>query len=108
VDTFATRPLGRNCGWGTAVLVQKILAGRPHPEMRYSSRLGILRLSKQRGPARVEVTPRRAVALGACTYQSLKRILERQLEGLRLDTPAAPPAADDYHSLRGPGYFQMQ
>jgi hypothetical protein len=47
-------------------------------------------------------------ALGACTYQSLKSILERQLDQLPLETPTAPPAPVEHDNLRGPDYFQMQ
>jgi transposase len=95
-------------GPATAALVEHILASRPHPEMGYRSCLGVLRLSQQYGPARMEAAARRAVALGACTYQSLKSILERQLDRLSLETPAATPAPVEHDNLRGPDYFQMQ
>jgi len=41
---------------------------RPHPEMGYRSCLGIIRLSKQYGPDRVEAAAVRALALYVRTY----------------------------------------
>ena len=67
-------------GESTAVIVQKILESRPHPEQGYRSCLGLLRLGKTHGPERLEAACRRAVALKAYSYPSVDSILKKKLE----------------------------
>ena len=92
-------------GPATAELAEKILASRPHPEMGYRSCLGILRLSKQYSLERVEAAARRAVALRACSYQSVKSILERGLDRLPAEPPSPPRPAVEHPNIRGAEYF---
>ncbi|EPN70089.1 putative transposase subunit, partial [Pseudomonas syringae pv. actinidiae ICMP 19097] len=54
--------------------------------------LGILRLSKQHGEARLEAACQRALALGACSYKSLESILRQGLEKLPLSQQNLPNA----------------
>ena len=56
---------GATIGPETATLVEQILASRPHPEQGYRSCLGLLRLAKRFGPARLNAACARAVALSA-------------------------------------------
>ena len=51
-------------GSQTAVLVAAILADRPHPEQGYRSCLGLLRLSRRDGAARLEAACARALSVG--------------------------------------------
>jgi transposase len=95
----------RSVGPSTASLFEKILAGKPHPEMGYRSCLGILRLAKQYSVARVEATAQRALQLGACSYQSVKSMLERQLDRLPLEPMPAPRPPVEHDNIRGAGYF---
>ncbi len=97
----------RTIGPETAALVEAILADRPHPEQGYRSCLGILRLAKRDGDARLEAACARAVAVGARSYRHVDSILKHGLD--RLALPAAPPQltlipAHEY--LRGPQYYQ--
>ncbi len=92
-------------GPSTASLFEQILAGKPHPEMGYRSCLGILRLAKQYSMARVEATAQRALQLGACSYQSVKSMLERQLDRLPLEQMPAPRPPVEHDNIRGAGYF---
>lgn len=92
-------------GPATAELAEKILANRPHPEMGYRSCLGILRLAKQYSLERLEAAARRAVALRACSYQSVKSILERGLDRLPAEPPAQPRPAVEHPNIRGAEYF---
>ncbi|EPN64843.1 ISPsy14, transposition helper protein, partial [Pseudomonas syringae pv. actinidiae ICMP 19101] len=57
---------------------------RIHPQHGFRACLGILRLSKQHGEARLEAACQRALALGACSYKSLESILRQGLEKLPL------------------------
>jgi transposase len=92
-------------GPATGELAEKILASRPHPEMGYRSCLGILRLSKQYSLERVEAAARRAVALRACSYQSVKSILERGLDRLPAEPPSSPRPTVEHPNIRGAEYF---
>lgn len=92
-------------GPATAGVVEHILASKPHPEMGFRSCLGILRLAKQYSLARLEAVARRALALNACSYQSLKSMLERGLDRLPIDPvrPSRPPV--EHGNIRGAEYF---
>ena len=58
----STSSLGRHqLGPQTRALAEAILADRPHPEQGYRSCLGILRLGKRYGDARLEAACARAV-----------------------------------------------
>jgi transposase len=90
-------------------LVQQILADRPHPEQGYRSCLGILRLAKRYGRARLEAACARALVAGARSYRSVDTILRRGLDTLPPPHPptAAPTFAmrDAHENVRGPAYY---
>jgi hypothetical protein len=60
--------LAEAIGSHTARLFERILADKPHPEMGYRSRLGIIRLAGQYSPFRMEAAAERALLTGACRY----------------------------------------
>jgi transposase len=97
----------RTVGPETAALVDAILADRPHPEQGYRSCLGILRLARRYGAARLEAACARARAVGARSYRHVDSILKHGL-----DRPAPPaagaagPATPVVHDqVRGPAYY---
>jgi len=92
-------------GPATAEVFDRIMAGKRHPEQGYRSCLGILRLGDQYPKERVEAAARRAVALNACSYQSMKSILKHNLDGLAPEPPSDPKPPLDHPNLRGPEYF---
>jgi len=92
-------------GPATAAVVERILTSKPHPEQGYRSCLGIQRLGETYPHARLEAAARRALALNVCTYQSLKAILENNLDGQEPETASAPQPPVDHPNLRGPGYY---
>lgn len=103
----------RLIGWGatigrhTEALVQALLESRPHPEQGYRSGLGILRLAKQHGPARLDAACARALAAGARSYRHVESILKHGLDRLPLDVEPAPPSARPVHAnVRGPAYYE--
>jgi len=102
----------RIIGWAqtigpqTAALVEAILADRPHPEQGYRSCLGILRLAKRYGPARLEAACARAGSVAARSYRHVDSILKHGLDQVPL--PTAPPrlALPALHEhVRGPQYY---
>jgi len=98
---------GRAVGPSTAAVVEHILNSRKHPELGYRSCLGIFRLADRCGPQRLEAACRRAVTLNACSYRSLKSILETGLDRQPLE-PVAPPAAHSqrHDNVRGADYYR--
>lgn len=89
-------------GPNTAGVIAYILERRIHPQHGFRACLGILRLSKQHGEARLEAACQRALALGACSYKSLESILRQGLERLPLAQQNLPPAARRTHQPARP------
>jgi transposase len=92
--------VGPACG----KLVEQILQSRPHPEMGFRSVLGIMRLGKGAGEARLEAACHRALHFGACSYRSIQSILEHQLDQQPLE-PEAPLLSPRHQNLRGKDYY---
>jgi transposase len=91
-------------GSDAALLVEKILAERPHPEQGFRACLDIIRLAKGFGRERVNAACARALEIGARTYGSVRSILDN-----RLDQASAPRTASakpiDHPNIRGPRYY---
>lgn len=91
-------------GPNTALLCEKILAERPHPEQGFRACLGIIRLANGFGRERLNAACGRALEIGARTYGSVRSILDK-----RLDQAPAPRAATrkpiDHPNIRGPRYY---
>jgi transposase len=88
----------------TALLCEKMLVDRPHPEHGFRACAGILRLAKSFGRERVEAACSRALDIGARTYGSVKSILDQGLDKV------APPGAAtgqpiDHPNIRGSRYY---
>lgn len=96
---------GRKVGPCCARLVGEILKNRPHPEQGYRSCLGLMRLAKEVSPQRLEAACQRALHVQACSYQSVKSILETKLDQLD-DQPQLPLGAPDHENLRGGDYYE--
>ena len=62
-------------GPSTGALITTVLGSRRHPQQAFRSCLGILRLAKSYGDARLEAAARRALAIGANSYRRLPRLL---------------------------------
>ena len=92
----------------TAVLVDKILQSRPHPEQGFRSCLGILRLGKTCGSDRLEAAATRACTLNACSYQSVKSILRTGLDRNPEPEPAPDRPPLQHTNIRGTDYFNSQ
>jgi transposase len=95
----------KTIGPATGELFDRIMASKPHPEQGYRSCLGILRLSKQYTSQRVEAAARRAIALGACSYHSIKSILQCHLDSQAIAPAAEPKPPLNHPNIRGSEYF---
>jgi transposase len=94
----------------TAALVAAILADRPHPEQGYRSCLGILRLARRYGAARLEAACARARAVGARSYRHVDSILKHGLDRMARPAPLVPaaPAPVVHDQVRGPDYYRAR
>jgi len=92
----------------TRALVEAILADRPHPEQGYRSCLGILRLGKRYGTARLEAACARALAVRARSYRHVDSILKHGLDRAPLPTlgnAPTPTTSTTHENIRGPQYY---
>src|SRR5579859_204401 len=89
-------------GPATGALVSAILRSRPHPEQGFRSCLGIFRLGRRHGEARLEAACARALAAGALSYRSVDSILKGGLERAPLPEPPPVRATRTHANVRGP------
>ena len=93
--------LGRHA----AILVERMMRARPHPEQGYRSAMGILALARRYERERVEAACERALAIGAISYSSVNAILKSNLD--RTQTQADPlTPAPPHVNIRGGTYYQ--
>ncbi len=97
---------GHQTGPATGTLVAAILDSRPHPEQGFRSCLGIFRLGRRHGEARLEAACARALAVGALSYRSIDSILKAGLDRAALPGPAPVRVTRDHPNVRGPGYYE--
>jgi len=95
----------RKIGPATIALVEAIMKAKPHPEQGFRACLGILRLTRSYGPARVEAACNRGNDIGATTYGSIVSILSNGLDRAYASepTPETPPIR--HGNIRGTGYY---
>ena len=92
-------------GEATAQVVRTVLEKKPHPEMGYRACMGIISLGKTYSNRRLEAASKRALELGACSYQSLKSILKRSLDR-QTTLPLEPERTGPRHeNVRGAHYY---
>lgn len=93
-------------GPNTRALCDAILRERHHPEWGFRSCLGLFRLAKKYGDARVEAASRRALYAGARSYRPVKTILQHGLDGQPLPEPEQPATTGAAHgNVRGRDYY---
>jgi transposase len=92
-------------GEATAMVITTVLETKRHPEIGYRACLGIMRLGKTYSNERLEAASKRALELGACSYQSLKSILQRSLDR-QTTLPLEPERSGPRHeNVRGARYY---
>ncbi|MBA3844351.1 MAG: IS21 family transposase [Actinobacteria bacterium] len=91
-------------GPATRDLCEAILAERPHPEQGFRSCLGILRLGKRYGEARLEAACGRAIRVRARSYRHVESILKNGLDRVvTADEQTSPPLV--HENVRGRDYY---
>jgi transposase len=92
-------------GPATAKLISNVLCARRHPEQSYRSCLGILRLAKTYGDARLETACQRALTLGTYAVRSIESILKHRLDEQPLGETEELALPLDHDNIRGPSYY---
>ncbi len=95
---------GERIGAATARVVRWQMEHRPHPEQGYRACLGLQRLTREFGPARLEAACARALSIGAPTYRSVASILKNALDRQQHSTAADVPLPR-HDNVRGPDYY---
>jgi transposase len=93
-------------GPATGRLVAGLLERRPHPEQGYRACLGLMRLGRVHGPARLDAACARAERLRSYRFRTVEHILVHQQDRLPLDEPAPARPALPHENLRGASYYQ--
>jgi len=92
----------------TRALCEVILHERHHPEWGFRSCLGLFRLAKTYGDARVEAACARALYAGARSYRPVKTILQHCLDAQPLPAPEKLATGGAVHgNVRGRGYYRL-
>jgi len=92
-------------GSQTALVVERIMRNRPHPEQGFRSAFGILSLSRRYGRERLEAACERALTINALSYSSVAAILKSGIDQVAPAVEAAkPPPA--HANIRGRHYYQ--
>ena len=100
---------GREVGPSTANVLARIMQDRKYPELGYRSCLGVLRLGKRYSSERLEAACRRALEMNACSYRSIKSILEKSLDREPLEPVVIPAAHTEVHAnVRGSDYYKRK
>lgn len=92
-------------GPSTAALCDLILEHRPHPEQGFRACLGIVRLVKPFGNAKVEAAATRALDIGAMTYGSVRSILDNNLDRHSAGQRGPDGVTILHPNIRGPRYY---
>jgi transposase len=92
-------------GPNVAILIERMMRERPHPEQGYRSAMGVIALARRYEPARLEAACERALAINAISYASVNAILKSGLDRAR--GGIEPVKATPMHAnIRGGTYYQ--
>ena len=92
-------------GTSTQELVMALLQKKRHPEQAYRACLGLLNLSKQYTPARLDAACQRALHINAPKLKNVKLILESNMDQLPLPLAQQKNNTESHHNVRGSDYY---
>jgi transposase len=94
----------RKLGPHTHAYVEHLMGSRAHPQQAYRACLGVLRLARAYGRARLEAACQRALSIQARSYHSVASILKNGLD--RAAEPGAQTSLPlDHANVRGSHYY---
>ncbi|MER9833307.1 IS21 family transposase, partial [Mesorhizobium sp. M0134] len=105
-NTTPASLISRAAGIGpnAAILVERMMRDRPHPEQGYRSAMGILSLAPRYGPERLNAACERALLINAIAYSSVTAILKAGLDRASSPEPAKP--TPQHANIRGSTYYK--
>lgn len=89
----------------TSAFITHMLKSRKFPQQAYRACLGLLRLGKNYGEARLEKACAKGLLAGATRYQQIATILKNNLEEVVDDIQEGPPIV--HQNIRGAKYYQQ-
>lgn len=93
-------------GEDVAALVDAVMKNGLNPKIGARSCLGILRLGKEYGLERLGAACRKALAIGALSYRSLRSMLQCGLDRVPIESNAGHCSPlPEHENVRGPQYF---
>ena len=108
----------KTIGPNTALLVEKILASRVHPQQAFNAAQGLIRLAKPYGKERVERASGRALEVGAHSFRFVNEMLKNNMDGAVVEHDESPmgpttnPETNEVQlpllsaeNIRGSGYY---
>lgn len=96
---------GERIGAATAGVVRWQMEHRPHPEQGYRACLGLQRLARQFGDARLEAACARALSIRSPTYRSVNSILAAGLDHQQVPAEPTQASLPLHDNVRGPDYY---
>ena len=95
----------KKTGPSTAALVEEILRSNVHAQHGFRRCLGILHLNRRYETERIEAACARALKARACSYKSVKAILENNRDREKLAEAQPQMSLPAHGNVRGPAYY---
>jgi transposase len=99
---------GNSIGPNTGILVERIMQKHKHPELGYRSCLGLLSLTRQYPPERVESAAHRALTINSLSSASVRSILKTGMDQIALNLTEDEQITPNHGNIRGPAYYQTK
>ncbi len=96
---------GSKTGSHTKMMMERIMESKKYPEHGFRNCLGIIRLSKKYTPERVENACKRALAVDAYNYRSVKSILDNGLDKVVYPDEQKEAKPIEHSNIRGREYY---
>ena len=92
-------------GPSTVRFVEALIKSKTIPEQAYRACLGVFRLAKSYPVLRVEAACERALRYNACSFKSLRLILEKSLDQQKDESTLTASSLPRHENIRGEGYY---
>jgi transposase len=96
---------GERVGVACAAVVRWQMEHRPHPEQGYRACLGLQRLARTYGAARLEAACTRAMAIRSPRFTTIDSILKSGMDRQPLPAKATQTSLPLHENVRGPDYY---
>ena len=93
-------------GPNVSAFASALMKSRAHPEQGFRACLGVIRLEKKFGKERLDAACAKALAAGACSYRSVKSLLDKNLESIEPTLDLGP--LPTHENIRGGAYFARE